>query len=52
MKRTAKKSIKHTFFKYCDEDKGGCGKKFKPNGKGQRICEKCKAKRRMGRPKK
>jgi len=45
MKRTVKNSVKHTFFKYCD----GCDKKFKPNGKGQRICEKCKAKRRAKR---
>lgn len=48
MKRTVKFSIQHTFFKFCDV----CEKRFQPNGKGQRICEKCKTKRRIERIKK
>ena len=48
MKRTAKKSIKHTFFKYCDE----CGERFQPNSKGQMICNECKTKSRAKRSKK
>ena len=45
-------SIPHTFFKYCEQNIGGCGKRFQPNGKGQRTCEPCKKKKKAMRYKK
>jgi len=41
-------SIPHTFFKFCDT----CGKRFQPNGKGQRTCEPYKKKKKAMRYKK
>jgi hypothetical protein len=35
---------KHYFFRYCAEDKGGCGEKFVPTVTQQKLCDSCKAK--------
>jgi len=35
-----------------EQNIGGCGKRFQPNGKGQRTCEPCKKKKKAMRYKK
>lgn len=35
---------RHYFFRYCEEDIGGCGVKFQPTGPQQHLCVKCRAK--------
>ena len=51
-KMKQKINSKHTFFKYCDENNGGCGKRFQPTGRTQKLCADCQAKIRARRYKK
>ncbi|MDD4110833.1 MAG: hypothetical protein PHS54_04700 [Clostridia bacterium] len=36
------KQKRFTAFRFCDERKGGCGKKFNPTSKHQFLCEECR----------
>jgi len=44
VKMNARKPKK--FFRYCDEDMGGCGEKFHPKGPFSKLCYECYIKRR------
>lgn len=39
------------YFKYCNENRGGCGKSFKPTSGGD-VCKDCLKKMAVGRRKK
>ena len=37
----AEKRVKKYFFRLCNPEKHGCGKRFRPRGRNQIICLKC-----------